>query len=560
VPAGNALHVGGRRYELEISNLDEGLFDIEVRVADGAGEQILLPVHTICIGSASAGPFMEAGGELTIEAEHYLANITRDLDQWEMRTTLGGFADEGYMVTLPDDGTKYSSGYVGVVSELQYEVDFETAGTFYLSYRGWADTGGNNSVHFGLDGVGLGGLTDVGLGNQNYGEWHWGSTIEDNSRAQFIVAQPGTHIINLWLREDGTNVDRIFISQNQNDIPQGLGPRESFRRIGDNQAPQIQNPGNQSHILGETVDLTLVASDSESQELEWSVQNLPEGLQFDSASRKITGIPSSIESRTVIVSVLDPKGLQDSIQFTWSILDRRVVASAKLVLGGAWDGSGMRTDLNTSSLLPLQSPYSSAPAESVSSDYFQLNPDIVDWVLLELRSSPDANSVVARKAAFIFGDGSIEDADPESGIKFISVASGSYHLVVRHRNHLPVMSLSAKAMSFDSITNFDFMNGSEATYGTEALKSLSAGVFGLWPGNSNLDSIIKYAGATNDRVEVLNRSGGPSPFDFVEGYYWEDINLDGKVVYAGPSNDRVEILPSSGGPTPFNIRYSQVPE
>lgn len=82
----------------------------------------------------------------------------------------------------------------------------------------------------------------------------------------------------------------------------------------------------------------------------------------------------------------------------------------------------------------------------------------------------------------------------------------------------------------------------------------------MWQGDAMPDQVIVYSGASNDRVEVLNMSGGPSPFDLVLGYHREDTNLDGKVVYSGPNNDRVEILSASGGPTSFDKRVSQVPD
>ena len=62
----------------------------------------------------------------------------------------------------------------------------------------------------------------------------------------------------------------------------------------------------------------------------------------------------------------------------------------------------MSTTLRDNFLLPLSQPFNVPPwnyngMESVAS----IPPDVVDWVLLELRTLPDANSKIAARACFI---------------------------------------------------------------------------------------------------------------------------------------------------------------
>ena len=67
---------------------------------------------------------------------------------------------------------------------------------------------------------------------------------------------------------------------------------------------------------------------------------------------------------------------------------------------------------------------------------------IVDWVLLELRPDCDPGLVSASRAALIRRDGRIVDTDGSSPVSFC-LPAGRYHLSLRHRNHLGVMTQSA---------------------------------------------------------------------------------------------------------------------
>ena len=116
--------------------------------------------------------------------------------------------------------------------------------------------------------------------------------------------------------------------------------------------------------------------------------------------------------------------------------------SVTLILEGSYNVGNMNTALTNS--LPLTQPYSSpihTGSESVSSGFFSTHTNIVDWVAVELRS--DINTKVTSRAGFLLDTGEIVDLDGVSPLKFI-VESNSYWFVVHHRNHLPIMSSSAK--------------------------------------------------------------------------------------------------------------------
>jgi N-acetylneuraminic acid mutarotase len=111
------------------------------------------------------------------------------------------------------------------------------------------------------------------------------------------------------------------------------------------------------------------------------------------------------------------------------------------LLEGPYDSNHMmNTNLDLSS--QLTHPYVSIHSgnETVSTNFFTNNPDIVDWVVVELRSGTEESSKVASRAAFLKNNGSIVDIDGFSPVSFNGISSGNYYVVVHHRSHLPIMS------------------------------------------------------------------------------------------------------------------------
>jgi len=108
----------------------------------------------------------------------------------------------------------------------------------------------------------------------------------------------------------------------------------------------------------------------------------------------------------------------------------------KIWLEGAYvpAGDSMSVSLQTGALIPTTSPYSdSLEVETIPSG-------ITDWIFVELRSTPEGEAEASR-SFFIRKDGWITDLDGlNTNLEFENVKDGSYYMVVRHRNHLSVMS------------------------------------------------------------------------------------------------------------------------
>jgi hypothetical protein len=205
-----------------------------------------------------------------------------------------------------------------------------------------------------------------------------------------------------------------------------------------------------------------------------------------------------------------------------------IVVKAKVLLEGPYIGAGaMTTDLNSLGIIPLNQPYNTGPwnysgTESVSS----IPSNIVDWVLIELRNTYNGSSV-GRRAAFLKNDGSIVDLDGSSPVKFSTISDGDYYIVVRHRNHLAVMSATAQSFSTGAITDYDFTTAQSKAYGTNAMKDLlgNATVFGMFGGNGNGDGFIT---ASDKNISWFQQNGSI-------GYFSGDFNLN-TFVTAGDKN------------------------
>lgn len=236
----------------------------------------------------------------------------------------------------------------------------------------------------------------------------------------------------------------------------------------------------------------------------------------------------------------------------------------RLILGGCFDQPAgyMRNDLM--SIIPMTEPFSAIGftllgGQSTTASLEVLHavgPDaVVDWVLVELRDPTDPATVLYTQPAFVQRDGDVvdvEDCMPFS----IKAPAGYYHIAVRHRNHLGIMSGNSILLSSEPMA-LDLTQPNTPVYGVDSRMELVGGSYGLWPGNSKPDSRVRYVGNTNDCDPILTRVGTTT--NVVHGYWVEDNNLDGKVSYIGLNNDRDVVLQTIGGVIPTNVRVEQLP-
>ncbi len=215
----------------------------------------------------------------------------------------------------------------------------------------------------------------------------------------------------------------------------------------------------------------------------------------------------------------------------------------KVLLQGAYAGGGtMTTLLNTGNHLPLQQPYNTGIWSYPGTEALTAIPaQMVDWVLLDLRSAPD--TAVARKACLLYSDGSIRDVDGNSQIQF-NVPPGDYYVAVLHKSHLSAMS--ASRLSLPSSGLLDFSDTAAFPVYGRCVIQLAGGVEAMIAGDITDDKMLKYSGSNNDRSPILQRIlgvvGGTAINALIQGYYREDLRMDGNVKYSGSNNDPSMII------------------
>ncbi len=235
---------------------------------------------------------------------------------------------------------------------------------------------------------------------------------------------------------------------------------------------------------------------------------------------QLGSLAMDVDGNQLDLIFLDDSGTQQDYFTIIKGEDAITVANLRLFLQGPYNGGIMNTTLADNSLLPLNQPFNVAPwnysgTESVG----QIPAGVVDWVLLELRTQPDASSKVAARACFIKSDGMIVDLDGSSPVN-VDVAADNYYIAVFHRNHLGVMTATAQPLSQNS-TLYDFTTSPAQAFGFNATLDLGSGIFGMIAGDGNTDGGVD---ALDKNFAWRVQNGTPWEY----GKY-ADFNLDGVI-------------------------------
>lgn len=132
---------------------------------------------------------------------------------WTGNTSYSGYSGSQAVITLPDSGANTLLSTVG--PRLDYTLNFLTTGTYYVYVRGRAGSGGggSDSIHVGLDG---GAVTLAGTGLTSFNSSYSWQRQYNSTNTVINVTSTGSHDLNIWMREDGTVIDRIVVSQTDN--------------------------------------------------------------------------------------------------------------------------------------------------------------------------------------------------------------------------------------------------------------------------------------------------------------------------------------------------------
>ena len=190
-------------------------------------------------------------------------------------------------------------------------------------------------------------------------------------------------------------------------------------------------------------------------------------------------------------------------------------------LEGPFHATEMNSDLIT--YLPLNQPYNIYPWFYTGTENVAAipDPDIVDWILVELRDAGSAASAsggtaVDRQACFILKDGSIVDINGSSNPQFNVTINQGLYVVVWHRNHIGIISNNALTPS-GNVYTYDFSSGENMVYGGNlGHKLLAPGFWGMFSGDCDRDGSV----GDGDKSSLWDNQAA------TKGYLYSDCNLD----------------------------------
>lgn len=208
----------------------------------------------------------------------------------------------------------------------------------------------------------------------------------------------------------------------------------------------------------------------------------------------------------------------------------------KVLLEGPLDASAgeMQTGLNDRGMLPGQTPisvlgtptpagqpYNAAPwnytgTEGAGWTNTNYNADVVDWILVSFRTGLDVNTEVAKAAALLKKDGSVEFLDP---CVLDGSVTGPFHILVEHRNHIGALTSTPVDVVGNTLT-FDFTTTNTLSAG----QKLIGPKYCLYAGNSNqIDDTGGYD------INGLDKALWDTQNGFFYQYSTADFSMNGDI-------------------------------
>ncbi len=181
--------------------------------------------------------------------------------------------------------------------------------------------------------------------------------------------------------------------------------------------------------------------------------------------------------------------------------------------------STMATTILDSDLLPNKQPFGGYPwyydGEEALPDGESFPSNVVDWVLIEIRSPADPNFIFDTRAALLLTDGSVVDVRDPSGddVSVYFMSTGARYLVLRHRSHLAVITDTYHY--FPNSSSLDMCDPDIISGGAEQVKWVN-GDYALCAGDVNSDGVI----SVHDFNQYVDESS------IINAYLDADVNLD----------------------------------
>ena len=163
-----------------------------------------------------------------------------------------------------------------------------------------------------------------------------------------------------------------------------------------------------------------------------------------------------------------------------------------ILLEGMWDSDNghMQSTLVQQQLLPLSQPFTQPPFNYNGTEQLApYPPDIVDWVLIEVRDANDSSKVITSQAAVLDVNGVVRNVNLEDKVVFEELAEGTYYVAIFHKGHLGIMSSQPIHIRETDPILYDFSSSVNQAAGTLQLKEIS-GRFVMFSGDYDQNGIV----------------------------------------------------------------------
>lgn len=148
--------------------------------------------------------------------------------QHEWIAYTNGLYGGNYISARQNTGANINTNIETYSPKIRFNVIFPTAGVYHVWIRGYGATNADDSIHAGFLGTVSSTADKIFCSDWNHlnqnglPNWYWCKSTIDGQPATIDIAEPGTSVFELWMREDGFNVDQIVLTKDPSHDEQAI--------------------------------------------------------------------------------------------------------------------------------------------------------------------------------------------------------------------------------------------------------------------------------------------------------------------------------------------------
>jgi hypothetical protein len=173
-----------------------------------------------------SGAFLETGGILVFDAEHFESSQPSATHRFDLVTVPAGFAGSGAMLAAPNVGGNVPIGELANSPWMNYAIVTSSSGDYFFWYRTSAANTSDDSFY-----ASVGPESAVQFVTERGNDYAW-------REGTIAVPAAGEQTFRVWMREDGLTIDKFVLTTDSQFVPAASGPPES-PRTGGSYAPAM---------------------------------------------------------------------------------------------------------------------------------------------------------------------------------------------------------------------------------------------------------------------------------------------------------------------------------